>query len=279
MSRLGLLRSLLRIRKLAIALSTLIIVISIGVIGPLIYRVDPSAVFQANKPPSSEHPLGTDSRGRDILAQLLAGIKGSLYIGLLSAPIAVLIGVLIGITAGYRRGYIDSLLMLVTDIFLVLPTYLLLILIAAYVKVRTPLVIALIIGITSWPWMAKSIRAQVMSLKQREFLYMSRMGGLSDLRIMIEDILPSIASYIFIVFTSAMSGAMIAEAGLSMLGLGITEGASLGFILFWAQQFDAVRRGMWWWFIPPGALLVAIAVSLYTIATSLDEFFNPRLRE
>lgn len=279
MSRLGLLRSLLRIRKLAIALSTLIIVISIGVIGPLIYRVDPSTVFQANKPPSSEHPLGTDNRGRDILAQLLAGIKGSLYIGLLSAPIAVLIGVLIGITAGYRRGYIDSLLMLITDIFLVLPTYLLLILIAAYVKVRTPLVIALIIGITSWPWMAKSIRAQVMSLKQREFLYMSRMGGLSDLRIMIEDILPSIASYIFIVFTSAMSGAMIAEAGLSMLGLGITEGASLGFILFWAQQFDAVRRGMWWWFIPPGALLVAIAVSLYTIATSLDEFFNPRLRE
>ena len=254
-------------------------IVIIGLMRPLIYTVDPRELFVMERPPSEEHPLGTDTRGRDVLAQLLVGIRGSLYIGVIAALIATTIGTIIGSMAGFKGGVLDSALTLLTDVILTLPTILILILIAAYFKARSPLLVALIIGITAWPWLAKAVRAQIMSLKQREFLYMSRMSGLSTFRLIVEDLLPNIASYIFMAFVLMMNGAMIAEAGLSMIGLGVTEGVTLGIMLFWAQMFDAVRRAMWWWFIPPGATLVALTTSLLIVVTALDEFFNPRLRE
>lgn len=118
-----------------------------------------------------------------------------------------------------------------------------------------------------------------MSLKAREFMYFSKMAGYSDLRIVLEDLLPNLAAYIFMAFVLLMSGAMIAEAGLSMIGVGITKGTSLGIMLYWAQVLEAVRRGLWWWFVPPGAVLVALASSLLMISTALDEYFSPRLKE
>jgi len=132
--------------------------------------------------------------------------------------------------------------------------------------------------VTSWPWVARAVRAQMMSLKAREFVYMSRIAGLRDIRIIVEDLLPNMASYIFMAFVLLMSGAMIAEAGLSMIGLGVTKGISLGIILYWAQLFESVRRGLWWWFMPPGACLVALASSLLLMSTALDEYFSPRLK-
>ncbi|MDH5688683.1 MAG: ABC transporter permease subunit, partial [Candidatus Bathyarchaeota archaeon] len=138
--------------------------------------------------------------------------------------------------------------------------------------------VSIIIGITSWPWVARAMRSQMMSLKSREFMYMSRMAGLRDMRIILEDLLPNMASYTFMAFVLLMSGAMIAEAGLSMIGLGLTKGVSLGIILYWAQILEAVRRGLWWWFIPPGVCLVALAASLLLLSTALDEYFSPRLK-
>jgi len=151
-------------------------------------------------------------------------------------------------------------------------------LIAAYFKWRDPLLVSIIIGVTSWPWVARAVRSQTLSLKNREFVYLSKMAGYGDLQIVVRDILPNIASYVFMAYVLLMSGAMIAETGLSMIGLGVTQGVTLGSILFWAQVLEAVRRGLWWWFIPPGAVLVALASSLLMLATALDEYFNPRLR-
>ncbi|MEM3194491.1 MAG: ABC transporter permease [Candidatus Bathyarchaeia archaeon] len=272
-------RELFKIKKLVISLSIFWGLILLSVFGSILYPVDPlSVVGPPERPPSSAYPLGTDNRGRDVLALVIHGIKNSLYIGLIAALIALCIGVVIGVLSGYWGGLVDSSLMLVTDVILVLPSILIMILIAAYLKERNPIFVALVIGVTSWPWVARAVRAQMMSLKTREFIYMSKIAGLRDIKIVFEDLLPNMASYIFMAFVLLMSGAMIAEAGLSMIGLGVTRGISLGIVLYWAQLFESIRRGLWWWFIPPGACLVALAASLLSLSTALDEYFSPRLK-
>jgi peptide/nickel transport system permease protein len=272
-------KDLLRIKKLDASLAIFISILITSVLGSMLYATKPLAIVgPAEQPPSADFPLGTDSWGRDLLALLLAGTKNSLRIGVTAAVIALTIGVVIGVTAGFKGGITDSALMLVTDVVLVLPSILIMMLVAAYLRERNPFYVSLIIGATGWPWVARAIRSQIMSLKSREFMYLSKMAGLRDVRIIVEDLLPNMASYIAMAFVLLMSGAMIAEAGLSMIGLGVTKGVSLGIILYWAQILESVRRGMWWWFGPPGAVLVALASSLLLMSTALDEYFSPRLK-
>lgn len=274
-----LVKELTRIKKFDVSVLIFLAILVVGLVGPLLYTVDPvKMVGPPEQPPNSKYPLGTDSYGRDLLAQLLHGIRNSVYIGFTAAAISLAIGVTIGALSGYRGGVTDSSLMLVTDVVYALPSIMLMMLIAAYLKERNPVFVALVIGVTSWPWVARAVRSQMLSLKSRDFIYMSRIAGLTDLRIIFEDLIPNMASYIFMAFVLLMSGAMIAEAGLSMIGLGVTRGVSLGIILYWAQLLESVRRGLWWWFIPPGACLVALATSLLLLSTALDEYFSPRLR-
>jgi len=272
-------KDLFKIKKFDISLALFVVIMLTGVFGSILYNVNPlAAVGPPEQPPSDRFPLGTNSWGRDNLALLLSGIESSIYIGLTAALISIAIGVTIGVISGFKSGLTDSSLMLVTDVVLVLPSILIMMLIAAYLKERNPFFVSIIIGLTSWPWVARAVRSQMMSLKTREFMYMSRMAGLRDMRIIVEDLLPNMMSYVFMAFVLLMSGAMIAEAGLSMIGLGVTKGTSLGIILYWAQILEAVRRGLWWWFIPPGVCLVALATSLLLLSTALDEYFSPRLK-
>jgi peptide/nickel transport system permease protein len=274
-----LIKDLLRIKKLDVSLAIFMGIMLTSVFGSVLYKVEPLAIAgRAEQPPSAEFPLGTDSWGRDLLALLLTGTKNSLRIGVTAALISLTIGVVFGVIAGFKGGIIDSALMLVTDVILVLPSILIMMLVAAYMRERNPFYVSLIIGATGWPWVARAIRSQMMSLKSREFMDLSKMAGLGDVRIIVEDLLPNMASYIAMAFVLLMSGAMIAEAGLSMIGLGVTKGVSLGIILYWAQMLESVRRGMWWWFGPPGAILVLLAASLLLISTALDEYFSPRLK-
>ena len=274
-----LIKDFLRIKKLDASLAIFMVIMLTSVFGSVLYKVKPLAIAgPAEQPPSAEFPLGTDSWGRDLLALLLTGTKNSLQIGVTAALISLTIGVVIGVTAGFRGGIIDSALMLVTDVILVLPSILIMMLVAAYMRERNPFYVSLIIGFTGWPWVARAIRSQIMSLKSREFMDLSKMAGLGDVRIIVEDLLPNMASYIAMAFVLLMSGAMIAEAGLSMIGLGVTKGVSLGIILYWAQMLESVRRGMWWWFGPPGVVLVLLAASLLLMSTALDEYFSPRLK-
>ena len=272
-------KDLLRIKKLDASLAIFMVIMLTSVFGSVLYKVKPLEIAgPAEQPPSAEFPLGTDSWGRDLLALLLTGTKNSLRIGVTAALISLTIGVVIGVIAGFKGGIIDSALMLVTDVILVLPSILIMMLVAAYMRERNPFYVSLIIGLTGWPWVARAIRSQIMSLKSREFMFLSKMAGLRDVRIIVEDLLPNMASYIAMAFVLLMSGAMIAEAGLSMIGLGVTKGVSLGIILYWAQLLESVRRGMWWWFGPPGAVLVFLAASLLLMSTALDEYFSPRLK-
>lgn len=267
-------------RKFLIGLSIFIIFILLGLLGPIVYNVDPTEMtWDFEQAPSSTHPLGTDTYGRDVLAQLFSGIRSSLYIGLIAAVISLVIGLLVGTFSAVEGGVVDDVLMSVTNVVLTTPSILIAILIASYLKVRSVEVIGLILGFFQWPWFARAIRAQLMSVMSREYVYLSKMAGYSDLKLIIEDLIPTIATYTFMSFVLFINGGIMGEAGLSLIGLGPTKGISLGIMLQWSTLMDAVRRGLWWWFVPPGVAIVAITASLLVLSTAMDEVFNPRLRE
>jgi len=273
-------KPLLKNRKFLIGFSVFLFFLVLGLFGPIFYRVDPTEMtWNYEKPPSREHPLGTDTYGRDILAQLIHGIRSSLYIGFLSAIISLTIGTFVGTFSAVKRGVVDETLMAITNIVLTTPSILVAILIASYMRVRNVEMVALILGLFQWPWFARAIRAQLMSVMSREYVYLSVMAGYSDLRLIFEDLIPTIATYAFMSFVLFINGGIMGEASLSLIGLGPTQGISLGIMLQWAVLMEAVRRGLWWWFVPPGVSIVAITASLLVISTAMDEVFNPRLRE
>jgi len=260
-------------------LLTLLVIVLIGVIGPIIYTRDPFDFSGPREsPPSSEYPLGTDYYGRDVLAQLLQAIRSSLYVGFVTSLIATMIGLSIGMLSAVIGGRTDSLLMAVTNIVMAIPSYFLALIIAAYTPVRSLELVGTFIGLTTWPWFARAVRAQMMSLKEREFVYLSRMAGYSSSRIAFEDLLPNIATYVVMAAVSFVGAGIGGEAFLSMIGLGPSRVVSIGIMLFWAFSMEAHRRGIWWWWMPPGFIMIAIMSSLMFINMGLDEVFNPRLR-
>ncbi len=230
------------------------------------------------EPPSREHILGTDNFGRDVMVELIYGMRTSIYVGLLSGIIATAIGTIIGTTAGYIGKTVDNILNSITNLFLVVPSFVILILLSVSLKSRSLTLLALIIGITSWPWTARAVRAQTSSLKTREHVKMAKLNGENYIEIMVKEILPYMLSYIFMVFVLQVAGGILAEAGLSMLGLGPSNTVSLGTMLSWALLYEAVRTGAWWAFIPPALTIAIITFSLLYMNTGMDEVFNPRLR-
>lgn len=272
-------KPLFRNRKFLVALIIFISIVLLGILGPILYPVDPTGYAGPfERPPSKEFPLGTDTYGGDLLAKVLNGTRSSLYIGFLTAVISMSIGIVIGSISAVKGGIVDDILMAFTNIILTIPNILLAILIATYLRVRSAEIIALLLGGLGWPWFARAIRAQILSLINREYVYLSRMAGYSDLRLIFEDLIPGIATYTFMSFILFINGGIMGEAGLSLIGLGPTKGVSLGLILQWAVLMEAIRRGIWWWFIPPGVIIVALTSSLLMITTTMDEVFNPRLR-
>lgn len=271
--------TIFRNRTFLTGFTLLCIVLALGLIGPYLYRVDPFAALGPQEaPPSREYPLGTDFYGRDVLAQFLHSIRSSLYVGLITAIVATLIGLAIGLISGFLGGRVDSVLMGFVNIFMAIPSYFLALIIAATTPVRSLELVGTFIGVTSWPWFARAIRAQVLTLREREFLYLSKMAGYSSVRIAFEDILPSIASYVIMSAIIFMGIGIGGEAFLTMIGLGPSRVITIGIMLFWAFAMEAHRRGIWWWWVPPGITLITIMTALYLINMGLDEVFNPRLR-
>ncbi|MEE1617453.1 ABC transporter permease [Brachybacterium sp. J153] len=222
--------------------------------------------------------LGTDNFGHDVLAVLMAGTRTSLIIGLVAGLIATLIGVTVGLVAGFVGGWIEELLMGITNVVLAIPSIIVLILISISLPQSSIWSLAVVIGITAWPWTARAVRAQASSVATREHIDVARLSGARLPSILLVDVLPYILSYAVMAFVLQVSGAILAESALSMLGLGPSGTDSLGTQLHWALAFQAVASGAWWAFLPPTIVLTLVSFGFLLLQASLDEVFNPRLR-
>jgi len=228
-------------------------------------------------------PLGTDNFGRDVLPELVSATRTSLQIGFVAGIIATLIGLTLGLFAGYIGGLVDDIIMFITNLFTVIPTIVLLILISFSIgqDKRGPFTIAVVIGFTAWFWTARAVRAQVVSLRNRDHVNLSKISGHSIVYIIVADILPYIASYVVMALILQISSGILAEAGLSILGLGprTTEVPTLGLMMNWALIYQAPTLGKWWAFFPVVVTIALITFSMNLMNTGLDQVFNPALRD
>ena len=247
-------------------------------------RVPSTAYVNVNQVPNVRVlPLGTDNFGRDVLTELVAATRVSLIIGFVAGFIATLIGLILGLLSGYVGGVVDDGIMFVTNLFTVIPSFVLLILISFSIgqDQRGAFTIAVVIGFTSWVWTARAVRSQVISLRNRDHVNLSKLSGHSIVHIILTDILPYIASYVVMALILQISSGILAEAGLSILGLGprTTEVPTLGLMMNWAMIYQAHILGKWWAYFPVIMTIALITFSLNLMNTGLDQVFNPALRE
>jgi peptide/nickel transport system permease protein len=229
-------------------------------------------------PPSLDHILGTDVLGKDILVQLFGAALNSLKIGLIAASIGTAAGALIGFVSAYYGGITDDVLRILTDVFLSIPSLMFLILISALVRAVNVETMALVIAAFAWAWPARQIRAQVLSLREREFVYMAKLSGMGSFELIVRELMPHMLQWMIANFVNAYLSAILTESALSILGLGPQIDMTLGMMLWWALNSAAMYRGLWWWWGAPVFVLVFSFFSLYLMHAGLDEVINPKLR-
>ncbi len=228
-------------------------------------------------------PLGTDNFGRDVLTELISATGVSLTIGFVAGIVATVIGLIFGLISGYIGGFVDDLIVFIINLFTVIPSFVLLILISFSIgqERRGAFTIAVVIGLNSWVWTARAVRAQVISLRNRDHVNLSKLSGHSIAHIILTDILPYIASYVIMALILQISLGILAEAGLSILGLGprTTDVPTLGLMMNWGMIYQAHIMGKWWAYFPVVIVIALISFSMNLMNTGLDQVFNPALRE
>lgn len=238
-------------------------------------KVDNTARFQ---PPSAEHWLGTTHLGEDVLSQVVYGTRGVIVVGFLAAIMATIIAVVVGVVAGYLRGWRSESLSALTNVFLVIPGLPLIIIVASMFDDPPLVVIAAVLGLTGWAWGARVLRAQTMSLRNRDFVQAARANGEPLRRIIGHEMLPNLMALIAASFVGTVTAAILGLTTLSYIGVIPVNTYNWGTILNWASAQGAFRQNQWWWFMPPGLCIAAIGVALSLINFGIDEYVNPRLR-
>jgi len=244
---------LLRNKKFIFGIIIILVLVVIAIISNAL--TDPTlrrtGSFLPKQPPATGAPLGTDGLGRSIAIQMSEAILKSLLVGLIAASLGTLLGALIGFASGYFGGIVDTLLRVLVDVFLSVPSLLFLILIASLVKGVRVQTMALIIGAFAWSWPARQVRAQVLSLKERAFVQVARLSGMSGLEIIFRELMPNMLQWLGANFVNAFLAAVLAEAGLSLLGLGPQREMTLGMMVYWALSYGAILQNLWWWWLSP----------------------------
>ncbi len=254
-------------------LNPLLVRLVIGDVGPL-----QTGTFDIFLDPSRQNPLGTDRFGRDVLALVLIGLPNSLMVAAIAGVISTVIGVTVGFTAGYKGGKVDAFLRTVTDMFLVVPTLPLIIVLAAYSRKVTILQLALILAVFSWPYAARVIRSQVLSLRERPYIELSRMTNMKDREIIFQDLLPNMLPYIGIGFAGTALGAAFALVGLEVIGLGPSDTMDLGLLINFAQGWGVLSLGKAAILAAPVTLLILLFLGVVLMNQGLEEIYNPRLQ-
>lgn len=267
--------------KLIIGTSMILIVVLLGYVGPLFVDLERGEVASVlpDQSPNAEHWLGTQVEGRDMLAWLISSIPQTLRVGFLAGALGVMLGAIIGFVAGYYGGFVDTVLRNFTDIMLIIPGLLVLVVLTALVDVLTLEQMAIVIAAFAWMGAARVIRAQVLSLRERQYVEVAKMSGEKGLYIVFFELMPNMMPFILAAFVGAVIASVGTAIALFFLGLGPVSLNTLGSILYWAQSYQAVVIGYWWWWGPPVAILVILFSGLFIASIGLDEWANPRLQE
>lgn len=274
-----LLSQLLHNRKAMVGLVILAIIVFVAVLAPFITEYSPvKRVGRPHQPPSLEHWLGTTRLGHDVFSRLVYGARVSLAVGFGAGLMITIIGTVLGIIAGYKGGVIDEVINFLTNMVLVVPNLPLLLVLAAFIGQASPLVIAIILGLTSWAWGVRVTRSETLSLRQRDFVKSAEMLGEPAWRIMALEIFPNLVSIVGINFIGSVIFAVITEATLEFLGLGDPNTVSWGIMLYNAQNASALSVGAWWDLLAPCLALALLGLGLALINFAIDEIANPRLR-
>ncbi len=252
----------------------------VAIFGPLLVPGNPNEQTPfGNLPPSPQHWLGTTTIGQDIFRQLVQGTRLSVLIGFTCGLLTTLIAIVIGVTGGYFGGWIDEVLSLISNVFLVIPQLPLIIVLAALVPTgRGPGTVIIVISLTGWAWGARVMRSITLTLRQRDYVQAARASGESSLRLIFFEIVPNMGAIITTNFIFATISAILTEATLEFLGLSDLSQVSWGTMLYWAQNNDALLGGQWSWYIPPGVCIALLCTSLTLINYGIDSIVNPRLR-
>ncbi len=261
----------------------LAIYILIAILGPTIAPFDPNATnpnASGATEPSLQHLFGTANDGGDVFSQVLVGIRSTVLLGLLTACFATTVSVVVGVSAGYLAGRVDEILMLVTNVFLVLPALPLLIVLLGYLPNAGEVPTAIVLSVLGWPWGARVIRAQTLTLRRRDYAAAARETGERAWRIIVFEIIPNEVSLIAASFIGVALYAILTSVALAFIGIAnISNINSLGVIFYWAQSQGAVENGWWWWYVAPGVAVAFLGMSLVLLNFGLDELGNPRLRD
>ena len=264
-----------------VGLVTLTVFVLIAIFGPILVPFSTQefgGMGDVLRPPGGDHLLGTDDMGRDVLANLMAGARISLLIGGVATIISMAIGTLVGISAGYFGGAVDNVLMRLTDFFLVIPWLPLMMVLAAILGTSIWNII-LVIGVTSWAGTARVVRAQTLSVKERQFVERTLSLGAGNWHIMWKHILPNVFPLVFANTVLIAATAITSETTLSFLGLGDTTTASWGMMLHYAFECGATGLGAYWYYLPPGICVIAVVLAFTLLGYAFDEILNPKLKE
>ena len=233
----------------------------------------------AGQPPSWDHPFGTDRQGRDLFAVMIVGTPLTLYIGLLAGFIGVAIGTALALIAAYYGGVVDTIIRGIVDVGLTIPPLLVLILLAVSIGGGLSVSqMALVVASLSWLFPARTIRSQVLTIKERAYIQIARLSNAKGHHIIFREIMPNLLPYLAATFVGSVSAAILASIGLEVIGLGPIEANTLGMTIYWVNYNAALLLGMWWWFLPPVIIIVIVFIGLFAVSAGLDELANPRTK-
>jgi peptide/nickel transport system permease protein len=277
----GVMRYMRRNPSLVIGLIMILGLMLFSILGAIFYdlaKARPISVMPG-MPPSGEMPFGSDNQGRDLFAVMIAGTPLTLEIGLIAGFIGVFIGTILAFVAAYYGGWVDNVIRSIVDVLLTIPGLLILIMVA--ITVRSGLGVAqmaLIISVLSWLYPTRTIRSQVLTIRERSYVQIARLSGMSGPEIIFKELMPNLLPYLAASLVGSVTSAIFASIGLEALGLGPMDAPTIGMTLYWVIYYGALLLGMWWWFIPPVAIIVILFVGLFNVTMGLDEIANPRLR-
>ena len=271
---------LLENRKSRFGLTLIGFMLLVAVIAPWVSVNNPTDfnILATRQAPSWNHLFGTTDQGSDIFSQVMLGTRRSLMLGFAAAVLATVLATTLGLLAAYCGGVVDEVINFLTNIFLVVPTIPLLIVISGYLRARGMTTMILVLGLTLWAFEARILRGQALSLKNRDFIHSAKTSGESTWRIVFGELMPNMISRIAAAFVLVFYIALLVDAGLEFLGLGDSAHVSWGMVLYWAQTNSTVLQGEWWPFLFPGLALVLTVVGLVFLLAGIDEVSNPRLR-